>query len=327
MKQKPKKLSIEQRQIAIDLIKEKFRKYLAKELKLIRVSAPLFVSKQSGLNDGLNGEKPIEFKAKTIYDDLEIVHSLAKWKRQALGKYDIGKNNGIYTDMNAIRKEENLDQTHSLYVDQWDWELKINPEDRNIDYLMNVVSKIYNALRKTEHIIYKKYKIAKRLSKKIYFIDSEELYNMYPKLEATQREYEIVKKYQTVFIMRIGNLLKDNKPHSNRAKDYDDWTLNGDLIVYDEINDLALELSSMGIRVNKEALINQYNLPEEEIKLISPYHKNIIEQNLPLTIGGGIGQSRIAMYLLHCKHIGEVQVSIWDEKNKKFAKENKIVLL
>ncbi|AWX42940.1 Aspartate--ammonia ligase [Metamycoplasma cloacale] len=326
-KNSTKKLTIVERQIAIDLIKEKFRHNLAKKLNLVRVSAPLFVTKSSGLNDGLNGEKPISFFNKMIDDELEIVHSLAKWKRNALSRYDIGSYDGIYTDMNAIRKEETLDATHSIYVDQWDWELKIDSSQRNTVFLEKIVNKIYQALYKTSLYIQRKYRIPNKLVKKIHFIDSLDLYNMFPNLTPEQREYEIVKQYKSVFITKIGYPLPDLKPHSNRSKDYDDWNLNGDLIVYDETNDSALELSSMGIRVDKNALIQQYNKDIDLIKLISKYHKDILEDKLPLTIGGGIGQSRLAMFLLHSKHIGEVQASIWDEETIKKAKKNNTILL
>ena len=323
------KLNIKETQYAIEKLKNIFSKSLAQKLNLVRVSAPLFLLHNSGLNDTLNGDQPVSFKVKNINDSIEIVHSLAKWKRYALNKYKFNIYEGIYTDMNAIRKEELIDNNHSFYVDQWDWELIINKDDRNINYLKKIVNKIYSSLLMTEKEINKIYPVlSKKLKNKVYFIDSFELYKLYPIFTSEEREYEIVKKWGSVFIMKIGNKLPNNKPHSKRTKDYDDWDLNGDLIIYDEINDSALELSSMGIRVNKESLIKQYdNLPQNEIANISDYHRSIINNSFPLTIGGGIGQSRIAMFLLEKNHIGEVQVSVWDEQNQKIAKTKKISLL
>ncbi|VEU81482.1 aspartate--ammonia ligase [Mycoplasmopsis arginini] len=325
---KNSKLSLKETQFAIEKLKDIFSRKLRKSLNLTRVSAPLFLRSSSGLNDGLSGELPVIFKPKNINENIEIIHSLAKWKRDALARYNFGLYEGIYTDMNAIRQQEDIDLTHSFYVDQWDWELVINSNDRNLTFLKSIVKKIYKSLKLTEKTINKFYpSLDKKLPKNITFIDSEELFNLYPNLSPEEREYEAVKKHKAIFIYKIGNLLPDKKPHSKRAKDYDDWNLNGDLIVYDGINDIALELSSMGIRVNKLSLIKQYNLLEEEIMQISPYHKNIIEEKLPLTIGGGIGQSRIAMFLLEKNHIGEVQVSVWDEETKKEALKNNINLL
>ncbi|WP_369991528.1 aspartate--ammonia ligase [Mycoplasmopsis arginini] len=325
---KNSKLSLKETQFAIEKLKDIFSQKLRKSLNLTRVSAPLFLRSSSGLNDGLSGELPVIFKPKNINENIEIIHSLAKWKRDALARYNFGLYEGIYTDMNAIRQQEDIDLTHSFYVDQWDWELVINSNDRNLTFLKSIVKKIYKSLKLTEKTINKFYpSLNKKLPKNITFIDSEELFNLYPNLSPEEREYEAVKEHKAIFIYKIGNLLADKKPHSKRAKDYDDWNLNGDLIVYDGINDIALELSSMGIRVNKLSLIKQYNLLEEEIMQISPYHKNIIEEKLPLTIGGGIGQSRIAMFLLEKNHIGEVQVSVWDEETKKDALKNNINLL
>ncbi|WP_373435937.1 aspartate--ammonia ligase [Metamycoplasma equirhinis] len=323
-----RKLTIKETQFAIDKLKTIFSSKLAKELNLVRVSAPLFVQSTSGLNDSLNGDEPVKFKVNNISSDLEIVHSLAKWKRHALKKYNFNTYEGIYTDMNAIRKEETIDQFHSFYVDQWDWELIIKKDDRNVEFLKSIVRKIYNCLIETEKEINQIYpQLNNKLNQDIHFISSEELYNLYPNICAEKREYEAVKKWGSVFIISIGKKLADGKPHSNRAKDYDDWNLNGDLIVYNKITDSTLELSSMGIRVNKEALIKQFNLPEIDILNISPYHQNIISEYLPQTIGGGIGQSRIAMFLLEKEHIGEVQVSVWDNENNNFAAEKKINLL
>ncbi|MBN4089239.1 aspartate--ammonia ligase [Mycoplasma enhydrae] len=325
---KNSKLSLKETQLAIEILKDVFSHKLKKSLNLTRVSAPLFVRSSSGLNDGLSGEKPVSFRPKSINEKLEIVHSLAKWKRDALYRYNFDLYHGIYTDMNAIRQEEIIDNTHSFYVDQWDWEMIIAKEDRDLSFLKKIVNKIYQALKFTEKKINSTYVTLKsKLPKKIFFIDSLKLYNKFPNLSSKEREYELVKKYGAIFIYKIGYNLPDNIPHSNRAKDYDDWNLNGDLIVYDELNDIALELSSMGIRVDANSLQKQYNLPLEEIARISSYHQAIIENKFPLTIGGGIGQSRIAMFLLEKKHIGEVQVSVWDDKTIESAKKSDIILL
>ncbi|MGX9363869.1 aspartate--ammonia ligase [Mycoplasma sp. 527] len=321
-------LTLKETQFAIEKLKDVFSHKLRKALNLTRVSAPMFLRSSSGLNDGLSGEKPVIFRPKNINEDIEIVHSLAKWKRDALARYNFNVYEGIYTDMNAIRQQENIDKTHSFYVDQWDWELVINKKDRNINFLKKVVKKIYKCLKETEKTINKIYQIfATKLPEKIFFISSNELYNLYPNISPEEREYEIAKEHKAIFIYQIGYLLNDNKPHSKRAKDYDDWMLNGDLIVYDPINDIALELSSMGIRVDGDSLRKQYQLSDYEIAKISPYHKAILENKLPLTIGGGLGQSRIAMFLLEKRHIGEVQVSIWNDETKKTISENGIILL
>ncbi|AZZ65789.1 aspartate--ammonia ligase [Metamycoplasma phocicerebrale] len=325
---KKAKLNLKETQYAIEILKDTFSKKLRKSLNLIRVSAPLFVRSTSGLNDGLSGEKPVSFQPISINESLEIVHSLAKWKRDALHRYNFELYHGIYTDMNAIRQQETIDNTHSFYVDQWDWEMIIDNKDRSISFLKKIVNKIYKSLKYTEYKINKIYSsLVSKLPKKVFFISSLDLYNRFPNLNAEQREYELVKEHGAIFIYQIGNLLPSGLPHSKRAKDYDDWQLNGDLIVYDKNNDIALELSSMGIRVNSESLIKQYNMDKTEITKISPYHKAVIENKLPLTIGGGIGQSRIAMFLLEKKHIGEVQVSVWDDKTIQNAKNSEIILL
>ena len=316
------KLTLKETQLAISKLKTLFSNKLAKKLNLHRVSAPLFVLKKTGLNDTLNGERPVSFTIKDLDGEIEIVHSLAKWKRNALKKYEFSVYEGLYDDMNAIRKEEDLDEFHSLYVDQWDWELIIKESDRNISFLKKIVKKIYNCLLYTEKEINKIYpQLSNKLSKQIFFITAKDLYKKYPTLTPKERENEIVKEKGSVFIIEIGNKLKDGNPHSSRAKDYDDWTLNGDLIVYDKLHNCAMELSSRGIRVNKDAIIKQYGTNENEISLLSKYHKNIIDNALPFTIGGGIGQSRIAMLLLEKQHIGEVQVSVWDDKNYENAKK------
>ncbi|KDE41911.1 aspartate--ammonia ligase [Metamycoplasma hyosynoviae] len=322
------KLNLKETQYAIDKLKSIFSASLASSLNLVRVSAPLFLEKSSGLNDSLSGEKPVSFKTKTVEDDIEIVHSLAKWKRYALQKYNFSVYEGIYTDMNAIRKEEDLDKYHSLYVDQWDWELIIEKKDRNIDFLKSIVRKIYSALLLTESTINEIYPILKpKLSPDVYFITARDLEAKYPDLSISEREKAITKEKGSTFIIGIGYPLSNNLPHSNRAKDYDDWTLNGDLVVYDEINDSAMELSSMGIRVDRDAILKQYSLTASEVSKISEYHKLVVQETYPFTIGGGIGQSRIAMFLLEKRHIGEVQVSVWDKNNKNFANSEKISIL
>ena len=304
-------------QIAIKIIKDFFEKELSRKLSLIRVSAPLFVFKSSGLNDELSGnELPISFKAKALDEDVEIVQSLAKWKRYALKKYDFKYGQGIYTDMNAVRKDEVLDEIHSLYIDQWDWEKIILSTDRNIGYLKRIVRKIYHCLYKTEQKINSIYgDLTTKLPKKITFITSNKLLSLYPELSPKEREYEICKLHRAVFILKIGAKLKNNLVHDTRAADYDDWKLNGDLLVFDDLIDGPLELSSMGIRVDKERLIKQLKIKKEEYKLDNFYCQGIINNEFPLTIGGGIGQSRLCMFFLDKKHIGEVQSSIWNQKD------------
>jgi aspartate--ammonia ligase len=298
---------------------------LSKELDLMRVTAPLFVDPLTGLNDNLSGkENAVSFKIPSN-KDLEIVQSLAKWKRYALNKYNA---DGIYTDMNAIRMHEDLDNIHSIYVDQWDWEKRITVNDRNISYLKEIVNKIYEVLKTTQKVIHDKFPALNNvLPDKIHYITSSELEDLYPDLSRKEREYEITKKYGAVFLIGIGNKLKDGISHDSRASDYDDWNLNGDLLVYYSTLDIALELSSMGIRVDKEALLHQLKEKKEEFKLDLPYHKEVLENTLPLTIGGGIGQSRICMYLLNKAHIGEVQVSYWNKEDIELFKRNNIHLL
>lgn len=309
------KLSLIETEIAIKEVKDFFEKNLAKKLNLIRVSAPLFVKPETGLNDNLSGnEEPVNFTIKTINQKVEIVQSLAKWKRYALNKYQIPIHQGIYTDMNAIRKDETLDNIHSIYVDQWDWEKTIKKEDRNIKYLLEVVNNIFEVLKETENYINHKYKIfTTKLPKNIYAISTTELQEMYPNLTPKEREYEITKIHHAAFIYQIGWPLKNGISHDKRAADYDDWNLNGDIFVYDKIIDTALELSSMGIRVDKDSIKKQLKQKNEEEKLNNPYVKAILNDELPLTIGGGIGQSRLCLFFLEKKHIGEVQSSIWEE--------------
>lgn len=316
-------LSVVESELAIKAIKDMFEDQLSLELNLIRVSAPLFVSKNSGINDHLNGyEKPVTFVSNQIDDELEIVQSLAKWKRLALKRYQFNVNQGLYTDMNAIRKDEVLDNIHSMLVDQWDWELIIDRHDRTIQTLQTIVKKIYSVLLKVEAMVENTFGIQRELTEEITFISSQELLTMYPMLSSKQREREITKKHGSVFIMSIGDVLDNGIAHDGRAFDYDDWTLNGDLLVYYPLLDDALELSSMGIRVNKEELVIQSEKSKSTHLLHQEFHQMCLNNLLPSTIGGGIGQSRMCLFLLKKVHIGEVQASLWpsamiEEANKK----------
>ena len=309
-------------QIAIKLVKDTFERELAKELKLMRVSAPLFVEPTTGLNDNLSGyEKAVSFIVNENEKELEIVQSLAKWKRYALKKYDI---DGLYTDMNAIRRFEDLDNLHSLYVDQWDWERRLLPEQRNIRTLKTIVKKIYKAFIKTYNKLVKEFPCLENdFAKEVTFVTTKELEKLYPNLSRKERENAICKQYGTVFLMQIGSKLKDGQSHDARAADYDDWKLNGDILLWYEPLQIAFELSSMGIRVNKESLVKQIKAKNEEYKLSLPYHQLILNDELPLSIGGGIGQSRLCMYLLKKVHIGEVQSSYWPKEDiEEFKKYN-----
>ena len=309
-------------QKAIKLVKDTFENELAKELKLMRVSAPLFVEPKTGLNDNLSGyEKAVSFIVNENEQELEIVQSLAKWKRYALKKYNI---DGLYTDMNAIRRFEETDNLHSLYVDQWDWEKRLEPEQRNVRTLKTIVKRIYKAFIKTYQKLIKQFPCLENdFSKEVTFITTKELEAQYPNLSRKERENAICKKHGTVFLMQIGNKLKDGEPHDARAADYDDWKLNGDILLWYEPLQIAFELSSMGIRVNKDSLLKQLKAKKEEFKLEMPYHQSIIKEELPLSIGGGIGQSRLCMLLLKKVHIGEVQSSYWPvEDIEKFKKYN-----
>ena len=328
VKEKYVKLTVLEKQKYIKLIKDKFERELAKRLHLTRVSAPLFVTKESGLQDDLNGvERRVGFDILKDGKELEVVQSLAKWKRFALAKYHIPMHKGIYTDMTAIRRDDLMDELHSIYVDQWDWEKVISKEDRTISYLKQTVVDIVKAIVATSKFVSRKGFKGVKLSDKVHFITSEELLKMYPDKTPKEREYEIVKKYKTVFIIGIGGALSDGKPHDLRAPDYDDWTLNGDLIFYHEVLDTPLEVSSMGIRVDKEKLLEQIKITKKEERLEYDFHKGIISETLPLSIGGGIGQSRLCELLLGRAHIGEVQASYWDEETLKACKEKGIELL
>lgn len=320
-------LNLYDTQKAIRFIKKTFENHLIKKLNLKRVSAPLFVTKASGLNDDLNNiERPVSFNAKHLKEEIEVIHSLAKWKRQALHTYHFIPYNGLYTDMNAIRKDEELDNIHSIYVDQWDWEKVILENDRHLNFLKSQVRKIVRAIYQTSIKVNDKFKLDVHIEPKVFFISSQALLDLYPNLDAKQREYEITKAYKSVCIMQIGSVLSNGKPHDFRAPDYDDWNLNCDILVYHEVLDIALEISSMGIRVDHQSMINQLELSNLTQRLSLPFHQGVVNQVLPLTIGGGIGQSRLSMLLLNKAHIGEVQVSLWDEETLNKTKD-KIILL
>ncbi|MDE5856254.1 MAG: aspartate--ammonia ligase [Anaeroplasmataceae bacterium] len=323
------KLDLLKTEEAIKFVKDTFEKELAKSLSLIRVSAPLFVLPSSGLNDELNGtERRIEFQLKNIEESAEIVQSLAKWKRNALAKYHFPLGTGLYTDMNAIRRDEELDSLHSAYVDQWDWEKIILKENRTIDFLKDTVSKIYSVLKETEELVFKAYpELEPVLPEDIYFVTTTELEELYPNLSPMDREKMICREKKAVFLIGIGGPLKNGLPHDGRAADYDDWSLNGDLLVYYEELDIALELSSMGIRVDDNSLRRQLEYKKEEYKLNNPYSLDILEKRLPYTIGGGIGQSRLCMFFLKKVHIGEVQASLWPKEDIELLAKKNIHLL
>lgn len=324
-------LNLQQTELGIKQIKDFFQQNLASELRLRRVTAPLFVLKGMGINDDLNGvERAVNFPIKDMGEErAEIVHSLAKWKRLTLEKYKINNGFGIYTDMNAIRADEELGNLHSLYVDQWDWELVISEQDRTIEFLKSIVKRIYAALVRTEYMVYEMFpEIEPTLPANIKMIHSEELLQKYPNLSAKERENQIAKEYGAVFIMGIGDILSNGEPHDGRAPDYDDWTtasestykgLNGDLIVWNPVLQQAVELSSMGIRVDKEALIKQLEIRGQESRKDLYFHKRLLNNELPLCIGGGIGQSRLCMFFLRKGHIGEIQAGIWPEQMYKEA--------
>ena len=323
-------LSLIETEIAIKKVKDFFETKLAETLNLTRVSAPLFLENSSGLNDNLNGvERPVSFDMLAIEDsNIEIVHSLAKWKRFALHRYKFEAGSGLYTDMNAIRRDEELDNIHSIYVDQWDWEKVITKEDRNIDTLKDTVRKIFSVFKSTEYFVSSEYPSIERiLPEDITFVTSQELEDMYPSLTSKERENAITKKHKAVFILGIGDELKSGEKHDGRSPDYDDWKLNGDILFYDPLFDSAIELSSMGIRVDKTALEYQLQKSGCEDRRNLPFHKALLEDKLPLTMGGGIGQSRICMFFLRKAHIGEVQASIWDEYTHKQCEAANIELL
>ncbi|MDL2300645.1 aspartate--ammonia ligase [Clostridiaceae bacterium OttesenSCG-928-D20] len=311
-------LGIYDTQKAIGLIHRIFEDNLAAALNLNRVSAPLFVDGSTGLNDNLSGtERPVTFDIPSIGGDGEIVHSLAKWKRLALKNYDYRIGKGIYTIMNAIRRDEQLDNLHSIYVDQWDWEKVIGEEDRNLGYLKSTVTAIVNAIcdvSDTMRALYPRLKAMPNLGREISFITSQELEDLYPGLDCKEKENAYLKEHKTAFIIGIGGKLKSGKPHDGRAPDYDDWDLNGDILFWDEILQQAIEISSMGIRVSPKSLDRQLTLADCDHRRELPFHKMLLNGELPLTIGGGIGQSRLCMLILGKAHVGEVQVSLWDEE-------------
>lgn len=323
-------LGIKDTQVAIKRVKDFFERELATQLNLQRVTAPLFVSPESGLNDNLNGvERPVSFGIKEQNEkNVEIVHSLAKWKRMALHSYGFSNGEGLYTDMNAIRRDEDTDNIHSIFVDQWDWEKVISKEERNVATLKDTVKSVYEALRVTEKYMSNRYNYIKCiLPEEIHFVTSEELYEKYPDISPKEREYKEAKQYGAIFLMKIGDLLPNGEKHDGRAPDYDDWTLNGDIIVYYPVLDMALELSSMGIRVDEDSLASQLEKAGCTERSELPFQKSILNKDLPYTIGGGIGQSRICMFFLRKAHIGEVQVSIWPEEIIEYASKNGINIL
>ena len=312
-------LSVYEMQRAIEFIKSNFQVNLGNALNLRRVSAPLFVEENSGLNDNLNGvERPVSFDIPDVHATGQVVHSLAKWKRLALKRYQFHPGEGLYTDMNAIRRDEDLDNLHSAYVDQWDWEKIITAEDRNLDYLKNTVRAIVGALRDTQAFlrsVFPQLSVLQELTGEVNFVTSQELEDLYPDFTAKERENAFVREHPVSFLIGIGGKLRSGKPHDGRAPDYDDWNLNGDLLCWDSINGHAVELSSMGIRVSPESLDRQLTLAGCDDRRELPFHKMLLEGQLPLTMGGGIGQSRVSMLLLGKSHIGEVQVSLWDDSS------------
>lgn len=322
-------MSLYETQDAISFIKRSFQDSLSRALHLKRVSAPLFVESYTGLNDNLNGvERPVCFDIPDAKKDGQVVHSLAKWKRMALYSYDFRPGKGIYTDMNAIRRDEELDNLHSIYVDQWDWEKVITPDVRNETMLKNTVRAIVHCVCDTLDLLKARYPIiTTELSRDVHFITAQELLDRYPDKTPKERENLIVKEYRTVFLMQIGGKLSNGEKHDGRAPDYDDWSLNGDILFYDKLLDCAMEISSMGIRVDPETLDKQLTLAGCDDRRELLYHKMLLNNELPLTIGGGIGQSRLCMLLMGKAHIGEVQSSIWDDETCKICKANGITLL
>ncbi|HER08215.1 MAG TPA: aspartate--ammonia ligase [Bacteroides sp.] len=332
-------LTLKETERAIKMIKDFFEMNLAAELKLRRVTAPLFVQRGTGINDDLNGiERPVSFEIRDMEHSVaEIVHSLAKWKRMMLADYEIANSYGIYTDMNALRPDEELDNTHSVYVDQWDWEKIILPEERNLRYLKKIVNKIYSVIKRTEFIVYEHYpEIMPLLPDEIHFIHSEELYARYPGLEPAERENRIAEAYGAVFIIGIGAELPGGRPHDGRAPDYDDWStetengfrgLNGDIVIWNPVLECAFELSSMGIRVDRAALLKQLDIQGKNERKELLFHKRLLNGEFPESVGGGIGQSRLCMYFLRKAHIGEVQASLWPGQMHDHCRRSGIILM
>ncbi len=323
------KLDPRETQRGIKIIKDNFERYLAVALNLQRVSAPMYVQNNSGLNDDLNGvERAVTFDIPSAGCDVQIVHSLAKWKRWALGYYRFNPGEGLYTDMNAIRRDEELDSIHSVYVDQWDWEKVITKEQRNETYLMRIVEDIYDAIKQTARTAcYEFPSVDYPLTDDIFFVTAQELEDTWPERTPKQREDAICKEKQSVFLMQIGGALKSGKPHDGRAPDYDDWSLNGDILVWNDVLGRSFELSSMGIRVDENAMRRQLELRNCPERAQLPFHAALLAGELPYTVGGGIGQSRLCMLMLKKAHIGEVQASVWPEAMRAVCKENNIFLL
>lgn len=332
-------LDLKQTEHAITILKDSFQTFLSAELRLRRVTAPLFVLKGTGLNDDLNGiEKPVTFPVKGIDNrEVEVVHSLAKWKRMMLADYNIEPGYGLYTDMNAIRPDEDLDNTHSIYVDQWDWERHIRESDRTLDYLKSVVHRIFEVMKRVEFVLYEKYpQLRPILPDEITFIHAEELATLYPNLSPKEREDAITKKHGAVFIIGIGGVMPNGEQHDGRAPDYDDWStptvdgykgLNGDILLWNPVLRRAFEISSMGIRVNAEVLKQQLKERNQEYKKELMFHQRLLNNELTPSIGGGIGQSRLCMFFLHKAHIGEIQASIWPDEMREKCKVNNIFLV
>ena len=322
-------LDLYKTQKAISFIKENFQSKLSEAMRLKRVSAPLFVTEASGLNDNLNGtERPVSFDVPAVGEDVQVVHSLAKWKRLALHEYHFYVGNGLYTDMNAIRRDEDLDNIHSIYVDQWDWERVITREDRTLDYLIKTAQTIVDVICDTNEELQKAFpELNVKLNRDMYAITTQELEDMYPDLTSKEREDAIAKKHGTVLLMQIGCKLKSGKPHDGRAPDYDDWSLNADILFYNQLLGRAFEISSMGIRVDAEALDRQLTERGCDDRRSLPFHKMLLNDELPLSIGGGIGQSRLCMLMMGRAHIGEVQSSIWDKETIEGCKAAGIKLL
>lgn len=322
-------LDIVDTEVAIKLIKDTFERELADALNLTRVSAPLFVLPETGLNDNLNGvERPVQFDVLDLKKDVQIIQSLAKWKRYALHKYNMGNGSGLYTDMNAIRRDETLDNLHSIYVDQWDWERVIHQYDRNLELLEAVVKKIIDALLSTQEELLDYFPSLERvLTTGCKFLTTQELEDMYPEMEPFERENAVTKEFGTVFLMQIGGKLKSGKPHDGRSPDYDDWSLNGDILIWNPVLERVFEISSMGVRVDAETLDKQLALSGCDDRRELTYHKMILSGELPQTVGGGIGQSRICMLLLKKAHIGEVQASVWPQDMVLQCESNGIHLL
>ena len=322
-------LDLYKTQKAISFIKENFQTRLSEAMRLKRVSAPLFVTEASGLNDNLNGtERPVSFDVPAVGEDVQVVHSLAKWKRLALHEYHFYVGNGLYTDMNAIRRDEDLDNIHSIYVDQWDWERVITREDRTLEYLIKTAQTIVDVICDTNDELQKAFpELNVKLNRDMYAITTQELEDMYPDLTSKEREDAIAKKHGTVLLMQIGGKLKSGKPHDGRAPDYDDWSLNADILFYNQLLGRAFEISSMGIRVDAEALDRQLTERGCDDRRTLPFHKMLLNDELPLSIGGGIGQSRLCMLMMGRAHIGEVQSSIWDKETIEGCKAAGIKLL